>query len=86
MKLTEQQRKDIRNCLTEISNSYTRIEAERDLIKDVLNRMQEEFDMNKKLSRKLARIYHKRNIEEEIAAAEELSDTYDQVVGTSTAN
>lgn len=85
MKLTETQKKDIKNCLTEISNSYTRIEAERDLIKDVLNRMQDEFEMNKKLSRKLARVYHKRNIAEEIAANEELTETYDQIVPQGTA-
>lgn len=80
MRLTEQQKKDIKNCLQEISNSYTRIEAERDLIKDVLNRMADEFEMNKKLSRRLAKVYHKRNIAEEIAANEELTETYDQIV------
>jgi len=84
MKLTEQQKKDIKNCLQEISNSYTRIEAERDLIKDVLQRMAEEFELNKKLSRRLAKVYHKRNIAEEIAANEELTDTYDQIVPQAT--
>jgi ribosomal protein S17E len=79
--LNEQQRKDIKNCLSEISNSYTRIEAERDLIKEVINRMADEFEMNKKLSRRLAKIYHKRNLEEEMAAAEEVSDTYELIVG-----
>ena len=80
MKLNEQQKKDIKNCLQEISNSYTRIEAERDLIKDILNRMADEFEMNKKLSRRLAKVYHKRNIAEEVAANEELTETYDQIV------
>ena len=42
--------------------------------------MATEFEMNKRLSRKLARVYHKRNIEEENAAQKELSETYDQVV------
>jgi hypothetical protein len=37
--------------------------------------------MNKKLSRRLAKIYHKRNLEEEMAAAEEVSDTYELIVG-----
>lgn len=80
MKLNEQQKKDIKNCLQEISNSYTRIEAERDLIKEILQRMLDEFEMNKKLSRKLAKVYHKRNIEEEVAANEELTETYSQIV------
>jgi archaellum component FlaC len=80
MQLTEQQKKDIKNCLQEISNSLTRVEAERDHIKDIINRMAEEFEMNKRLSRKLARVYHKRNIAEEVAAANELSETYDNIV------
>jgi hypothetical protein len=72
----------IRNCLQEISNSYIRIEAERDNVKAIIERMEEEFSLNKKLSRRLARVYHKRNIAEEVAQAEELSATYDVVVGT----
>ena len=58
----------ILGCLQEISNSLTRIEAERDLIKDILQRMQDEFELPKKLSRKLAKTYHKRNFEEEVAS------------------
>jgi hypothetical protein len=72
---------DIKNCLQEISNSYTRIEAERDNIKAIIERMADEFEMNKRLSRRLAKVYHKRNLAEEVAAAEELSTTYEDVVG-----
>lgn len=80
MKLTEQQKKDIKNCLQEMSNSMTRIEAERDHIKEIISRMAEEFEMNKKLSRKLGRVFHKRNIAEEVAAANELNETYEDIV------
>lgn len=73
----------IRNCLQEISNSYVRVEAERDNVKSIIERMEDEFGINKKLARKLARVYHKRNIAEEVAQAEELSATYDVVVGVS---
>lgn len=80
MHLSDTQKKDVKNCLQEISNSYTRIQAERDLIKEILQRMEDEFQMQKKLSRRLAKVYHKRNIEEEVAASEELSEIYDQIV------
>ena len=72
---------DIKNCLQEISNSYTRIEAERDNIKAIIERLAEDFEMNKRLSRRLAKVFHKRNLAEEVAAAEELSSTYEDVVG-----
>lgn len=75
------EKNDIKNCLQEISNSYVRIEAERDNIKAIIERMEDEFEIPKKLARKLARVYHKRNLAEEIAAAEELSSTYEDVVG-----
>lgn len=83
-KFTEEQRKQIRNCLSELSNSYTRIEAERDLVKEIIERMSDEFSISKRLARRLAKIYHKRNIAEEIASAEELTETYDEVVGVGT--
>lgn len=66
-------------CLQEISNSLTRIEAERDLIKDILQRMQDEFELPKKLSRKLAKVYHKRNYEEEIASQNDFVEVYESV-------
>lgn len=72
---------DIKNCLQEVSNSYTRIEAERDNVKAIIDRMAEDFEMNKRLSRRLAKVFHKRNLAEEVAAAEELSSTYEDVVG-----
>ena len=76
---TQAQKIAIKNCLQEISNSLTRMEAERDNIKEIVNRMATEFEMNKRISRKLARIFHKRNIEEERAEQEEINTTYDLV-------
>ena len=69
----------ILGCLQEISNSLTRIEAERDLIKDILQRMQDEFELPKKLSRKLAKTYHKRNFEEEVASQNDFVEIYENV-------
>jgi hypothetical protein len=65
--------------LQEISNSLTRIEAERDLIKEILDRLQEECEIPKKLGRKLARVYHKRNFEEEVASQNDFVEIYEKV-------
>ncbi len=80
MTFDSNQKKAIKSCLQEISNSFTRIEAERDNVKEIIKRMAEEFQINKKLSRKLAKVFHKRNLEEEVASASELADTYENVV------
>ena len=66
-------------CLQEISNSLTRIEAERDLIKEILQKMQDECEIPKKLSRKLAKVYHKRNYEEEVAEQSDFQTIYENV-------
>jgi hypothetical protein len=76
---TQAQKVAIKSCLQEISNSLTRMEAERDQIRAVVDRCATEFEMNKRITRKLARIYHKRNIEEERAEQEEINSTYDAV-------
>jgi len=65
--------------LQEISNSLTRVEAERDLIKEILDRLQDECEIPKKLGRKLAKVYHKRNFEEEVAQQNDFVDMYEQV-------
>lgn len=76
-------RKKIRDALQEISNSMTRIEAERDLIKDIKSDLVEQFEMTKKTVSKLARVYHKRNFNEEQAAQSEFELLYEQIVNAS---
>lgn len=69
----------ILGCLQEISNSLTRVEAERDLIKEILLKLQEECEIPKKLGRKLARVYHRRNYEEEVAEQSDFQSIYETV-------
>ena len=66
-------------CLQEISNSLTRVEAERDLIKEVLQKLQDECEIPKRLGRKLAKTYHKRNYEEEVAEQADFQTIYENV-------
>ena len=79
MKFSAQQKAAVKGCLQEISNSFTRIEAERDNIKEIIKKMADEFEIAKPISRKLAKIYHKRNLEEERGNFEEVANTYDEV-------
>jgi len=69
----------ILGMLQEISNSLTRVESERDLIKEILDRLQHECEIPKKLGRKLAKVYHKRSFEEEVAQQNDFVDMYEQV-------
>lgn len=75
-------RKKIRDALQEISNSMTRISAERDLIKDIKADLHEEFKevLSKKQIGKMARVYHKQNFNEEQAESTQFETLYEEVV------
>jgi hypothetical protein len=72
-------RKKILGAVQEISNSLTRIEAERDLIKEILQDVEDKFELPKKYTRKVARIYHKQNFTEVQQEQSELETIYETV-------
>lgn len=76
-------RKRIKDALQEISNSMTRIEAERDLIKDIKANLFEEFkdNLSKKQIAKMARVFHKQNFQEEVASHEQFEMLYEEITG-----
>lgn len=74
-----QDRKAIKDALSEISNSLTRIEAERDLIKDILQTVEDNQKVPKKYTRKLAKIYHKQNYTEVQQEQDDLETLYETI-------
>lgn len=76
-------RKRIKDALQEISDSFTRIEGERDAIKDIVNFVNEEFDLPKKYVSKMARVYHKQSFDKEVGEAEDFAALYETVTGES---
>jgi Transcriptional regulator DsbA len=74
-------RKAIKKCMDELSASMSRIDGERDLIKEAINNCCEEYEMNKKTFRKLAKVYHKQNFSREVAEHEEFETMYEQLTG-----
>ena len=74
-------RKRIKDALQEISDSFTRIEGERDAIKDIVNFVNEEFDLPKKYVSKMARVYHKQSFDKEVGEAEDFAALYETVTG-----
>jgi len=82
MQLLEEDRKKVHNALVEASNSLTRIDAERDLIKNITNDTSKNFQIPKKTIKKLIRVYHKQNFSEEVATHEEFETLYETVTKT----
>lgn len=72
--ITEEQRKLIQGALKEMSDSMVRVEAEKDLQKDIIERIKEECDVPKRDFARLAKIYHASSLVEEAAKEEEFME------------
>lgn len=75
-------RKKILDAMREISNSMTRISAERDLIKDIVKDVSDNFQIPRKTVNKIAKTYHKQNLTQEVQEHEEFVELYDSVTKT----
>jgi len=82
MELLEEDKKKIKGALQEASNSLTRIDAERDLVKNIINDTSKNFQIPKKTVKKLINVYHKQNFSEEVATHEEFESLYETVTKT----
>ena len=82
MQLLEEDKKKIKGALQEASNSLTRIDAERDLIKNIITDTSKNFQIPKKTVKKLINVYHKQNFSEEVASHEEFENLYETVTKT----
>ena len=69
---SDEDRKRIRGAMEEISNSYTRTEAERDFVKEAINNLSEDVDIPKNILRKMARIFHKQNMADVVSEVEDI--------------
>lgn len=79
MNLTPADKKKLIDALKEMSTSMSRVEAERDLQKNLRKDICDELDLNKKVFSKLAKTYHKQNFSEEQEVHEEFENLYESV-------
>mgnify|MGYP003353660573 CR=1 FL=1 len=77
--LTDEQKKQLKGAIQEISNSMLRSEAERDLIREIVKEQSQELQIPKKIINKIAKTYHKQNLTQEIEDHEEFVEIYEKV-------
>lgn len=77
--LTPEQKNDLQKAICEISNSMTRTEAERDLIKDIVKVQSDNLQIPKKIISKIAKTYHKQSLHQEVADHEDFVELYEKV-------
>ncbi len=82
----EVERKRIKDCMHEIHNSMTRIEGERDFIKEAKKSICEELQLDKKLFNRMIKVYHNKNFANEVQADTEFEDMYSIITGQGSIN
>lgn len=68
----DKDKKRIRDCMEEISNSYTRQAAERSFIKEAIEALSEDVDIPKKILAKAARVYYQQNMAQVVSEVEDI--------------
>lgn len=64
--LTPEEKDKLRRLISELNDSMTRIASERQLIKDAIDGFHDQVAVDKKLVRKLAKVYYNANFDDEI--------------------
>lgn len=77
-------RQKIKKMLGEVSNSMTRMEGERDLIKETIKEMSQEFNLSKRQLNRMAKVYHKQNFSREKEEHSEFEDLYTSILESNT--
>lgn len=70
----------IRRVMRTVSDSYTKIEAERDLVKDEIGALVDEFKIPRKFLNKMARTYHRQNFDAVVDEQDDFQALYETVV------
>jgi len=71
----------LQNAIKEISNSMTRIDAERDFQKDAIEKVADETGVEKKYVKQIAAMYHKQTFTQVQTAREEVESLYEDLFG-----
>ena len=75
-------RKAIFDCMKEISNSMSRMDGEREFIRESIKDICEKQELSKKTFRRMAKVYHKQNFNKEIEEHAEFESMYETITNT----
>lgn len=78
--LTESQKTELKNAIREMNDSMTRVASERDFQKEALNNISDKTGVDKKIIRRMAKVYFKSNYSEEQEENRQFEEFYDGVM------
>lgn len=68
--------KTIQAAMKEMSDCMIRIDAEKEAMKDIVEDLNEKYELPKKFISKMARVYHKQSFDKESVEHEDFADLY----------
>lgn len=78
--LSSEERKELRQAILELNDSMTRTEAERDLQKEILSEVNGKIGVDKRLVRRLARVYFKSSFNTEVNENSTFEEFYNGIL------
>jgi hypothetical protein len=78
--LSEPDRDKLFKIIRECSDSMTRMDAEKDYVREAIADTRKAKQLPKKLVAKLVKVYHKQNFDEEVAVQEQFETLYETIV------
>ena len=78
--LTESQKKELKEAIHQLNDSMTRVAAERDFQKDSVNSISDKTGVDKKIIRRMAKVYFKANYSQEQEENRNFEEFYDGVM------
>jgi len=78
--LTDEEQEELMDVIRICSDSMTRQAAEKDLVKETINKVSKELGIQKQIISKMVKVYFKRNYDEEVAIQEQFETLYTSVV------
>jgi hypothetical protein len=77
--MIDDEKKKLQGAIKEMSMSMTRVDAEKDLQKDIIQSAFDDTGVDKKYIRKLAMIYHKQSLTDFQTETEEVQNLYEDL-------
>lgn len=78
--LSPEDRKVLRKAIMELNDSMTRVGAERDLQKEIIGETFDKLGVDKRMIRRLAKVYFKANFNDEVEENNQFESFYDEVI------
>lgn len=80
MNLNEEQLKRLKGAIRELDVAMTQIQNQKEHIKQIISDVHDEIDIEKKLVRKMAKVYHKQNFATVKMENGEFEEFYESVI------